>query len=1063
MKNPLSLTLAILLVAATCLLPATLAQNETARPAPQKGARLTRPGDQELDRFFRSYERLSLDTKDAAAQVRQTGRLVINAGRRVFDLELELNDMRAANYTAEETVAPGVTRKVEMGPVRTYKGRVAGDEGTGARFTIDEDNLEGMILTPDEFYYVEPARHYLPSAARTEYLFYKGSDVIQSEPDTCAVASLHEKVGEAADQLGQESPTANASVAGGGPQPLALATPLEADLATEADFEFVRAAGGSAAANSEILSIMNVVEGVYQRDIGLSFKITNQHTWDTSSDPYTQTDAVKALNELTNYWNANFTTVQRDVVHMWTGKDITISGSATIAGVAWGGGSNGGVVCKNGGSSAYGLSERRTISPQKFVLPAHELGHNFDGVHTDGVAGCDNTIMRSFASDSSVLSFCPASITRMTAYISANSSCLSRAPICTFIISPTSASFTSAGGSDTFSLTASDAGCAWTATTAATWIHITAGASGNGSGRISYTVDANTLTSTRSATITAGGQTYTVTQSGATACSFTLTPTSATAAAAGGTGSVSVTAAAGCAWTAASNDTWLHITAGASGSGNGTVSYSVDANTATTSRTGTLTIAGKTFTVTQAAAACSFTISPTSASIASGGGSGRISVTTTAGCAWTAKSNVTWITITAGASGNGSGSVSYTVAANTASTSRTGTITVAGKTFTVTQAGVTCTFTLNTTSASVPAAGGTGTITVTGPAACTWTAKSNVTWIHITAGGSGSGNGTASFTVDANTASTPRSGTITIAGKTFTVNQAAAAPSLVSLVVNPATVIGGCQTATGTVTLSAPAPSGGTVVALSDNIAATTLPASVTVAAGTKTKTFTITTVAVSVNQGGTVTASLNGVNRTDTLAVRGIGVKSVSVSPNPIIGGNTATGTVTLECPAAPGNITVTLSDNIASTTLPASVVVAAGTSTKTFSITTTAVGNNQVGTLTATANGISKSVSVTVRRIGLASLTLNPTTVTAGQTSTGTVTLERPAGPSSITVTLTSSNTAVATVPASISIPAGTTSKTFTVTTSQTVSATTTVTITATANGTTKSATLTVNPGGG
>ena len=61
MKKSLSLTLACLLAAAILLLPAALAQNETGtRPAPR-----TRPGDAELGRVFRSYERLSLDTAAA--------------------------------------------------------------------------------------------------------------------------------------------------------------------------------------------------------------------------------------------------------------------------------------------------------------------------------------------------------------------------------------------------------------------------------------------------------------------------------------------------------------------------------------------------------------------------------------------------------------------------------------------------------------------------------------------------------------------------------------------------------------------------------------------------------------------------------------------------------------------------------------------------------------------------------------------------------------------------------------------------------------------------------------
>jgi Zn-dependent metalloprotease len=84
---------------------------------------------------------------------------------------------------------------------------------------------------------------------------------------------------------------------------------------------------------------------------------------------------------------------------------------------------------------------------------------------------------------------------------------------------------------------------------------------------------------------------------------------------------------------------------------------------------------------------CTYSISPTSASHPATASTGSVSVTAGSGCSWTAVSNATFITITAGSSGTGSGTVSYSVAANTATTSRTGTLTIAGQTFTVTQAG----------------------------------------------------------------------------------------------------------------------------------------------------------------------------------------------------------------------------------------------------------------------------------------------------------------------------------------------------------------------------------------
>ena len=83
---------------------------------------------------------------------------------------------------------------------------------------------------------------------------------------------------------------------------------------------------------------------------------------------------------------------------------------------------------------------------------------------------------------------------------------------------------------------------------------------------------------------------------------------------------------------------------------------------------------------------CDGTITPTGKSFAYAGGTGSVSLTTGSTCAWTAKSNVSWITIASGgASGTGSKTIGYTVAANTGTAARTGTLTIGGKTFTVNQ------------------------------------------------------------------------------------------------------------------------------------------------------------------------------------------------------------------------------------------------------------------------------------------------------------------------------------------------------------------------------------------
>ena len=175
--------------------------------------------------------------------------------------------------------------------------------------------------------------------------------------------------------------------------------------------------------------------------------------------------------------------------------------------------------------------------------------------------------------------------------------------------------------------------------------------------------------------------------------------------------------------------------------------------------------------VNQALVACTHTISPTSAAVVAAGGAGSVAVTTGSGCDWTATTNDTWITITAGATGSGSSTVSYLVAPNATTSSRTGTVTIGDQTLTVTQAGASCKYGVSPTSASVEAGGDSGTLTVTTGSGCGWDAASSAGWITV-APASGTGSGNLVYTVAPNASTSSRSGTITVGGQTFTVTQA---------------------------------------------------------------------------------------------------------------------------------------------------------------------------------------------------------------------------------------------------------------------------------------------------
>jgi VCBS repeat protein/all-beta uncharacterized protein/S-layer family protein/BACON domain-containing protein len=339
---------------------------------------------------------------------------------------------------------------------------------------------------------------------------------------------------------------------------------------------------------------------------------------------------------------------------------------------------------------------------------------------------------------------------------------------CSYSILPASASFPPNGGAGSVGVTAGT-GCNWTAVSQDSFITITSGIDGTGNGTVNYQIAANTSGSTRLGTMTIAGQTFSLTQDGASPCTFSLNSGGQNFAAGSGVGIFNVTTQGGCNWTALPDVGW--ITTDNSGAGSGIVAYRVAENLSG-QRTGHITVEDQVYTVTQdgAAVVCSYLVLPTSASIPIGGGSGSFDLTTQSGCSWNAAANVPWIDIPTG--GLGSQTINYTVAANPGP-ARSGIIFVENQTFTINQSGG-C-VSISPVSRSFVAGGGSGEINITADAGCNWMAISNnPEFISITGGSSGTGNGTVSYSVAANSATTIRSGSVTISGLTFTVLQGAA-------------------------------------------------------------------------------------------------------------------------------------------------------------------------------------------------------------------------------------------------------------------------------------------------
>jgi hypothetical protein len=261
-----------------------------------------------------------------------------------------------------------------------------------------------------------------------------------------------------------------------------------------------------------------------------------------------------------------------------------------------------------------------------------------------------------------------------------------------------------------------------------------------------------------------------------------------------------------------------------------------------------------------------------------------------------------------------------------------------------------------------------------------------------------------------------------------------------------------------TVMLNGQAPAGGAVVSLSSSSPAAQPPASVTVPAGVESVSFTMPTSRVSSDTPVTITATWRGasVQATTTLTPQPAPT-SITLDPATTSSSSGSFGRVTAADPRD-ADVTFSLSTSRPDlVTIPNSVTVPQFAGAGGFNIGTSPVSTRTLVTISVSGGGVTLSATLTLEPVAtgpsLTALTLNPSTVTSGASSTGTVTLSAAAPTGGLAVSLSSSS-AVATVPASVTVPAGATSASFSVSTSGAGTATITAT-----GGASRSAVLTVS----
>jgi hypothetical protein len=286
-------------------------------------------------------------------------------------------------------------------------------------------------------------------------------------------------------------------------------------------------------------------------------------------------------------------------------------------------------------------------------------------------------------------------------------------PSCSFSVVQPTTTFGPEGGTSSAAVTAGS-GCAWTATSSASFVTITQGASGSGNGTVTFSVAVNTGAE-RTGALTIAGTAVTITERAAAPSPPPPPPTLSAPSAKSPIGgqaiepgrptlvvnNSTVTGNAGAVtYRFEVSDlssfppdpvrtfTQDGVAQGTGGTTSWTLTRDLGANVLwywhARATNGTVTSAFSDVETFSTGSPCSFVLSATSVTVNGAGGTVSLTVTTGSACAWSAVSNDSFITINTGASGTGSGGVTFTVAGS-AGTARTGTLTVAGQTVTVTQ------------------------------------------------------------------------------------------------------------------------------------------------------------------------------------------------------------------------------------------------------------------------------------------------------------------------------------------------------------------------------------------
>jgi hypothetical protein len=355
-----------------------------------------------LDESFTAYEVVRLDYQGLyALSQHNEGRfafLLSLASGRQWSIELNYHDLRAANYREVALTERG-PQLLPRRPNITYRGATADQQGQ-VRFSITPDWCLGMIDVADGTYFLEPVAQMVEGAARDLYLLYEADQVLTDPAAHCSFNAVKKYA------LPEEPSTQRPKMAC-----------LEVELATAGDFGMFTRYGSVQAVNDFIITVTNNMEPLYD-DFNLDYLIVDQFVpASEAADPWTDSDeAFDILNSFSAWAPGNLN--GHDIGQIWVTRDIQGCGGGPDNFGLIGCAQEIGDVC---GPERYNVCEDFSNSANCLrALSAHEIGHTFDGVHSQS----DGSSIMTPSIQCGATYWAPGNITRMQDHIDSRD-CLS--------------------------------------------------------------------------------------------------------------------------------------------------------------------------------------------------------------------------------------------------------------------------------------------------------------------------------------------------------------------------------------------------------------------------------------------------------------------------------------------------------------------------------------------------------------------------------------------------------------------------------------------------------------